>query len=152
MIKKFFNKKTALIYLAVFLIIVDRFLKILALGRYFKQLINLIGDYLKFDFIGNYNIAFSLPVTGYLLNSLIIFIILGLIYYFLILLKKEKYSEAISICLIAIGALSNLLDRMQYGYVIDYLDLKYFTVFNIADILIFGGIIRLCFLANKKSA
>jgi signal peptidase II len=151
MIKNFFNKKTALIYLAVFFIILDRFLKTLAVSKFFDQPINLIGDYLKFDFIGNYNIAFSLPVAGYLLNSLILLIILSLIYYFLTLLKKEKYNEAINLTWVVLGALSNLLDRMQYGYVVDYLDLKYFTVFNIADILIVGGIIRLCFLANKKS-
>jgi signal peptidase II len=148
----FFSKKTALISLAVFFIILDRCLKTLAVNQYFKQPINLIGDYLKFDFIGNYNIAFSLPVTGHLLNTLIGLTVLGLVYYFLTLLKKEKYNEAIDLTWVVLGALSNFLDRIQYGYVIDYLDLRYFTVFNIADILIVGGIMRLCFLVNKKSA
>jgi lipoprotein signal peptidase len=35
-----------------------------------------------------------------------------------------------------LGALSNALDRLIYGYVIDYLDVLNFTVLNIADILI----------------
>jgi hypothetical protein len=38
--------------------------------------------------------------------------------------------------LVLIGAISNLYDRLSYSYVIDYLDLKYFTVFNVADAMI----------------
>ena len=41
--------------------------------------------------------------------------------------------------LIIFGAVSNLYDRLKYGFVIDYFDLKYFTIFNIADAMIFFG-------------
>jgi signal peptidase II len=39
-----------------------------------------------------------------------------------------------------LGAFSNLYDRLHYGYVIDYFDLKYFTVFNLSDVMIIIGI------------
>ena len=47
------------------------------------------------------------------------------------------------------GALGNLLDRAQYGYVIDFIDVHYenyyWPVFNVADSLIFIGVILILF-------
>ncbi|MEN6351502.1 MAG: signal peptidase II [Syntrophomonas sp.] len=44
--------------------------------------------------------------------------------------------------LIAGGALGNLIDRFFYGYVIDFLDLGWWPVFNIADMgIVCGGIL-----------
>ena len=62
--------------------------------------------------------------------------------------------QSIAVCLFAIimGAASNLFDRLKYGYVIDYLDLKYFTVFNLADAMIIFGVAILLISANKKEA
>lgn len=37
------------------------------------------------------------------------------------------------------GALGNLIDRIRVGYVIDYIDLHFWPVFNIADIAITVG-------------
>ncbi len=51
--------------------------------------------------------------------------------------------------LIVLGAGSNLLDRIKYSYVIDYIDLKYFTVFNIADTMISLGVALLLFYELK---
>jgi len=130
----------------------DRYLKILAHnlnpGAYFR----LLGDWLVFRFTGNPYISFSLPVSGVLLNITIILIIIGLIYYiFYLILNKNKqnlglHEQKIAILLLTIivfGAISNIQDRLAYGYVIDYLELKHFTVFNIADIMISAGTIIL---------
>ncbi|MCV3270258.1 signal peptidase II [Roseobacter sinensis] len=50
------------------------------------------------------------------------------------------------------GALANVLDRLIYGYVLDFLNMSCCGinnpfVFNIADVFIFGGAILLIFLA-----
>jgi signal peptidase II len=127
------NIATAVL-LAIFFIF-DRYLKQIAVNN--NPNLNLLGDYLKFTLSKNFNIAFSLPISGIILNIIIVIIILGLIFY-LIYLIKHKYSYTIIITLFALmlGALSNALDRLIYGYVIDYLDVLNFTVLNIADILI----------------
>ena len=53
------------------------------------------------------------------------------------------------------GALGNLLDRAQYGYVVDFIDVHYqnyfWPVFNIADCLIFVGVVLLLFERRKPS-
>lgn len=50
------------------------------------------------------------------------------------------------------GALANVLDRLIYGYVLDFLNMSCCGidnpfVFNLADVFIFGGAIALVFLA-----
>ena len=42
--------------------------------------------------------------------------------------------------LIAGGALGNILDRVRQGYVTDFLDFKFWPVFNVADISLDVGV------------
>jgi signal peptidase II len=59
-------------------------------------------------------------------------------------LKKHEILLAVSISLILGGAIGNLIDRLAYGYVIDFLDVYYqswhWPAFNIADSAICVGV------------
>ncbi len=137
------------IYMAIiFFVGLDRFFKILALANLGKAQ-NLLGDILQFSFKANYYVAFSLPFYGLWLNAAIWLMVLLLIYYLARAWQGGKRETAICLFAIAMGAAGNLFDRLKYGYVIDYLDLKYFTVFNLADAMIAAGIILLV-VSNKK--
>jgi len=81
---------------------------------------------------------------------LIISIIIILLYELLFSEIKNEWLKATLLTFIIFGAISNVLDRLRYGFVIDYLDLKYFTVFNIADIMIVGGVLGLVLIFRKK--
>ncbi len=139
----------------------DRGLKIFAQNNGSETYFRLLSDWFLFRFTLNPYISFSLPFSGILLNITIILIIIGLIYYifYLILNKKNKLLNhndrkitLILLTIILFGAISNIQDRLIYGYVIDYLELKYFTVFNLADIMISTGTIILIIktLKTKK--
>ncbi|WP_068545763.1 signal peptidase II [Thalassotalea crassostreae] len=56
---------------------------------------------------------------------------------------KKDTLISISFALILSGAMGNLIDRMMYGYVIDFLDFyvgnKHWPAFNVADSAIFIG-------------
>lgn len=123
------------VMLAIFFL-VDRYLKFLAVNNWTNGPKKIFSDILTFSFAPNYNIAFSLPLSGVWLNILIIFIIAAIIGYLFINKRHLSSIETILFFGIIIGALSNFLDRLKYGYVVDYLDLKWFTVFNLADVLI----------------
>jgi len=58
----------------------------------------------------------------------------------------------VSLGLILAGALGNLIDRLFFGYVVDFLDFRIWPVFNIADSAITVGAILLgwSILSNKK--
>lgn len=72
-----------------------------------------------------------------------VYISLVLIVVLLFLFKQEKernFPIKLSYGLILGGALSNFVDRVLYGYVIDYIDLKVWPVFNLADTSICIGV------------
>ena len=62
-------------------------------------------------------------------------------------LKSTEKLEAISLSLILGGAIGNVIDRISYGYVVDFIDLyighNHWPVFNIADSAICIGAILL---------
>ncbi|MBI2459406.1 MAG: signal peptidase II [Parcubacteria group bacterium] len=135
---------------AIFFISLDRFLKVFAFNNQGRQF-NILGEILNFSYHDNYYIAFSLPLHGRWLNIIIFLIILLLIFYWLKALLSGRRLTAVCLLAVVMGAASNLFDRLKYGYVIDYLDLKYFTVFNLADLMITAGIICLLFIKGSKS-
>ncbi|MFH1822562.1 MAG: signal peptidase II [Patescibacteria group bacterium] len=147
------NKKKMIIYflVVIFFVILDRFFKFLAINNYFSEPIEIIRSIFKLSYSSNYNIAFSLPISGLGLNLAIIIIIACLLYYLLNLFKKNSYNESLYLAIIILGATSNLFDRLKYGFVVDYLDLKYFTVFNIADMMVVGGVMGIGWLIIKSS-
>lgn len=50
----------------------------------------------------------------------------------------------LALALITGGALGNLIDRLRFGYVVDFLDFRIWPVFNLADVAIVSGVILLC--------
>ena len=137
------------IILAIFFVILDRLFKVLALNYYENIKLELISDYFGFTLAKNYYIAFSLPLSGPILTLFIGIVILILLYFYVILIKKQEYSQAPCLTFVILGAISNIVDRIKYGFVIDYLDLKYFTVFNIADSMIVVGVVLLVINLKK---
>lgn len=133
----------------IFFVCLDRFLKILAVSHAWRRH-NLIGEIFKFSYQPNYHIAFSLPLGGRLLEVVIFLIILSVMAAGLDCLRKQEASKLAPLALIVLGASSNLYDRLKFGFVVDYLDLKYFTVFNLADAMIVAGVIFLIIFSYKK--
>jgi signal peptidase II len=149
------SKKTVIFaILAVFFITADRFLEALCLKGYFDRPVPIISNIFSLNYVKNYYIAFSLPFSGFFLNILIGVIILALLISLIRMFNrntKDKIQNTIRISLfiLLIGAVLNFADRLQYGFVIDYFYLKYFTVFNLSDIMIFTGVLLLIF--NNRS-
>ena len=69
----------------------------------------------------------------------------------------QKLLPRIAAGLLIGGALGNVVDRVYYGYVLDFLNMSCCGinnpfVFNVADIFIFAGAIGLVFLADEEKA
>jgi len=117
------NKKVFLLSI-VLLIIID-------------QLTKYIIRYLGGFYICNSGMAFGIKTTPLFFYSLWIIIILIILN--LLITKYPAYRYPLAIILS--GAFSNLLDRLNYGCVIDFIDLKIWPVFNLADIFICLGVL-----------
>jgi len=67
--------------------------------------------------------------------------------------KIKEILPKISFILIFSGTLGNLIDRVFYGHVIDFLTFSFwqsFPVFNFADVLNLAGVILLIITLFKK--
>lgn len=76
----------------------------------------------------------------------IIYVCAIIITFILISYKKffcKGRSTQVFLSLILAGAIGNLIDRVRFGYVIDFLDFRIWPVFNIADSAITIGTILL---------
>ncbi len=146
------NPKNIAIIIAMFFII-DRILKYFAVRNLLPKIS--FGGIFKLSFTPNSFISFSLPFSGIPLIITICLIMLILISYiiYLIIKKKSETREVVLLTTILFGAINNLTDRINYGFVIDYLEIKNFTVFNLADVMICFGAISIITsnFFNKKT-
>lgn len=139
-----------LIALAMFFL-ADRFLKNLALHIKSEEIINLIPNHLYFNFQANENIAFSFPLGNQLalLISLILVIFLST-FVFRLYKKRNNQLVATLFSFMILGAISNIFDRLQYSFVIDYFHVPWFAVFNLADAMISVSAFIIIFLIIFK--
>jgi len=149
---KFYNNIAIASVIAIFFVI-DRVLKNIAFKMADFPAKNLLGDFFSFEFTKNYFISFSLPLSGWFLNIIIIIIIFALSFYINYLLRQKGNRRLEITCLsfVLLGALSNFIDRLAFGYVVDYLALRYFTVFNLADVMISIPALILIFVNFRSS-
>ena len=144
------NKKRMVTYfmIAIFCVAADRFFKAMSL-LFFQNEEVVLSSFLKFNFTRNYNIAFSIPLFSKLILVVVPVILLFLILYFIISAEKGKIDLAGLLIIISFCAASNYYDRLRYGFVIDYFDIKWFTVLNLADIAIVMSTFIILIFYNK---
>ena len=139
------NLKTIYI-LSVLFVIIDQFIKIFISSKMIlNQSFILIKKLLSINLVHNTGAAFSILSGSRILLILIgILALVGVSLY----IKRSDYLSDISILTYSLligGILGNLIDRIVYGYVIDYISFNIFgynfPVFNIADICIVISII-----------
>ena len=132
-----------IIVVVVFLL--DQFTKFfITKNLLLSQSVPIAKGVLYFTVVHNRGAAF-----GILKNQVPLFILTAVIAVVLIYLnlkrnkKKELSFYNFSLSLILAGALGNLADRIRLGYVIDFIDLRIWPVFNLADAAITIGAILL---------
>jgi len=110
----------------------------------------LIKDVFEFDYLENRGAAF-----GMLQNQKFLFVLIALFILFVIayIIKNMPSSKKFIIAhvvlvMIAAGAVGNMIDRVLYSYVVDFLSFVYihFPIFNVADIYVCTATALLVFL------
>ena len=133
-------------------ILSDQITKFLALR--FLQLntpVPLIKNFLNLTLVHNRGAAFGFFQNQLLMFVLVSFFAIGLILYSL---KNKSNSNIfkLSLSLILGGCVGNLIDRLRFGFVVDFLDLRIWPVFNLADSVITIAALfltwELCFKKN----
>lgn len=105
-----------------------------------------VCDIFNFVFTWNPGTSFSLFRTLGESAPLVIVILTGFVIGFILhyLFYRSKSFERVPLALIAGGAIGNLIDRIRFGAVIDFLDFHiggwHWPAFNIADVCIVVGV------------
>jgi len=89
----------------------------------------------------NKNFAWGLPISNGLTFGLMILAMAVLIF----IVARSKKSPSLPVFFILSGAISNIIDRIFRHGVVDYIYVPWGGIINIADVLIFIGVILLIF-------
>jgi len=137
---------------ALILLFLDQFSKYLIRQRLpIGHSIPVVKSVFHITYVENTGIAFGFFPQGQYLFIIISIIIIVAIVFFerrkVLKLPRGKFFLG----LILGGALGNLIDRLKFGFVVDFLDFRIWPVFNLADSGVFiGGIILAFFLLKRR--
>ena len=148
------------LWLALIGLVIDQATKLYVLANFkLHESVDVI-PFFNFTYAQNKGAAFSFlsDAGGWQrwFFTIIAVSISGLLIYWLRGLHKSQKSLSIAYCLVLSGALGNLIDRLSYGFVVDFLHLYYKTydwpIFNVADMAICCGAFLIIFDAffNKE--
>jgi signal peptidase II len=87
----------------------------------------------------NTGAAFGMLPQFSLVFTILPFIVSGVIIYYFPRIPRSDWVLRLALSLQLGGAVGNLIDRLTYGYVTDFISLHRFAVFNVADAAISIG-------------
>lgn len=128
-------------------IVLDQVTKAFFVQFFNNKSIILLPNILSLQTVENSGIAFSISLPPIILKWLTVVLIIAIFYYFFTQEKhaKEKLTQ-IAYAGILGGAISNGIERIFFGKVIDFINLRHFAVFNVGDIAISLGVIILFYV------
>ena len=148
-------------YYLLFLVLVllDQFSKQIFISSFDVGQSIIINPYLSWTYLQNTGAAFSILSDGGGVQKafLLSVSVLASVIIFLWIHKTSEYQrqKLFGQFLLLSGAVGNLIDRAQYGYVVDFIDVHvngfYWPVFNLADSFIFIGVLLLLFQRKQPS-
>ena len=131
----------------------DALTKMLAVNSLTQvQSVSVIPNIFHFTLVLNDGVAFGLLKDK---ADIFIPVSLGAMAFIILYIRRSVFINAattLALGLILGGAAGNLIDRIRFGYVIDFLDFRIWPVFNIADsaISIGAGILILSLILNRS--
>jgi signal peptidase II len=143
-LKKFFRNIGWLILVAAIIIGLDQYTKWLVrsnllLGESWSPW-EWLAPYARIVYWKNTGVAFGLLQGMNLVFIILASIVsLGIIYYYPTVSKRD-WLIRLALMLELGGALGNLIDRITIGYVVDFISVGNFPVFNVADSCITVGV------------
>jgi signal peptidase II len=138
----FDNYKKYYFLIVPLIIILDQITKyLISLNFELGKSFFLIKDFFSITLIHNYGAGFGiLQNQKFLLIGVTLLVLVAIIYY----IKREYNNLTIFsylglLCIIS-GAIGNFIDRIIYGFVVDFIYFSFWPAFNIADISISIGV------------
>ena len=126
----------------------DQLTKFFMIGR---EPIEIIPNIFSFTYAENVGVAFSLPLIGTPQKLVTVGLIAVLIVLYFRFKAYEKVLLNIGLSLMIGGAIANAYDRFFRGFVIDFIKVGNFPVFNLADSAVTIGVVLILWYEFSKS-
>lgn len=141
--------------LSIIFVVIDQILKfIISSNIKLNTEIDVIKGLLYITNVHNEGAAFSILSGNVIFLIFITIISLVVIYLFFIKDKKLNNIDTILTSLLIGGIVGNFIDRIIYGYVVDYIGVMIinypFPIFNFADICIVISVFGMCIYGLKE--
>ena len=142
--KKIFKQYGLLFIVVAVIIIIDQVTKAIVRanipfgGQWMP--VEWLAPFFRFVHWNNTGAAFGLFQNGGLVFGILAVIVSGVIIYFFPQIPRENTWMRIALAMQMAGALGNLIDRIWFGPVTDFISVGSFAVFNIADSSITVGV------------
>ena len=141
------------------LVLTDQFTKQIFMSSFDLGQSIVVNPFLSWTYLQNTGAAFSFLAGGGMMQKSFLLVVSILVSIWIVIWTQRTPSiyrqKLTGQFLLLSGAVGNLIDRAQYGFVIDFIDVHfnsfYWPVFNIADSLIFVGVALLIFERKSTS-
>ena len=107
--------------------------------------VTLVGSVLDLRYVENHDAAFNLlerldlAPTAPVLAALALCVLAGALVFWWHR-RRRPLREHLPLALVVAGAVGNLADRVRLGYVVDFIHVHHWPVFNVADIAVGVGV------------
>ncbi len=142
-----------MIYIIIIILVVDQWTKsTISNHLYMSQSIPVIQNVFHLTFVKNTGAGFGI-FPGF--RNLLLIMTIGISITLLIYrhIKERNMLLDLAVGFTLGGALGNFIDRLRWGYVVDFLDFRIWPVFNLADSSIVIGIgLLILYIWNYEEA
>jgi signal peptidase II len=143
------TKHMAIFIFSLLVLVPDQLSKLAIKSRFdLNESLVVLGNVLHFTYIQNPGMAFGLDFGNKIFLTVFAAIASAAILVYLYRVRQSPFSHRLAFALILGGAIGNLIDRLAYGEVIDFIEIRFSSirwpfVFNLADV---GLTIGMCIL------
>jgi len=129
---------------ALIIILIDQLSKFFVRTNFqLNQSIPVIDNIFHLTYIQNTGAGFGILKSQALILIFISVAVIGIILYNFDKIKNNETSLQILAGFVLGGTIGNLINRLAYGHVIDFLDFQIWPIFNFADSFVTIGVIGL---------
>ncbi|MGI6576207.1 MAG: signal peptidase II [bacterium] len=130
-----------IIVMAVLILALDQVTKLWVQNSMVPQeSIPLLPGIFHLTYVQNTGAAFGIMKGKTLFFVIITAVVVGFVLYIIPQITKGQLQLRLAMGLLLGGAVGNLIDRVRFGYVIDFFDFRIWPVFNIADSAVVVGV------------
>ena len=142
---KFMKNKYIIVFsTALIIILIDQITKFLIrINFQLNETFPIIKNIFRLTYIHNFGAGFGILQQQKWILIFISLIVIGVIFYYFDRIKDKEILLQVLVGFVLGGTIGNLIDRIIYGFVIDFIDFRIWPIFNVADSFVTIGVIGL---------